>query len=529
MSIATRINSMENNIRNAYHGLDSIGIDTTNTNKNIENISALLDDFYDSLPKVSGTGTNISLSPTKKGRITSQINGDTFQKTYTGKNLLEDTQLKNTIEKNGITATPVYENGLLQYINFNGTATANTYFNVSRQDFGETRFNSDTGGSTEYIATSGNSNLRLTYDISYTYTYFANGRTVNNEKLYPMIRLASVSDSNYEPYVGGQPSPNPLYQQNIESGTGLQKVGVCGKNWFNPNEYTLTQKSAYNSAGTEVRWSSYVGTRDYVKVQPNTTYTWSCSTNKTLANIPCYDINKNLLSVVNSNTFTTPNNCYYIRFSWYDTNEEIPTWEQLEKGSTATTYEAFSGETYDINLGDIELNKIGDCQDYISGTPNNWVINKQIGIKVYDGSEDENWYIQLKTYRIAGFDGKTFSSLDPDNPLAYANYFVWKSGVATNFVYGAFWYILNGTQLVVQKDETPTAETLADFKTWLSTHNLKVVYQLQTPTTTPITNTELIEDLNAFYYAKSKQGQTNISVDGNLPIILDVSALKGEE
>ena len=36
MSIANRITSMENNIRNAYHGLESVGLDTSNIDKNIE-------------------------------------------------------------------------------------------------------------------------------------------------------------------------------------------------------------------------------------------------------------------------------------------------------------------------------------------------------------------------------------------------------------------------------------------------------------------------------------------------------------
>jgi hypothetical protein len=39
---------------------------------------------------------------------------------------------------------------------------------------------------------------------------------------------------------------------------------------------------------------------------------------------------------------------------------------------------------------------------------------------------------------------------------------------------------------------------------------------------------ELISQLNAFYNAKSYNGQTNISVEGDLQMILDVSAIKGE-
>lgn len=69
MSIASRIESMESNISNAYKSLDDLGIDLTNTNKNIENISTKIDDVYNMLSKVSGTGTDITLNNTAKGRL----------------------------------------------------------------------------------------------------------------------------------------------------------------------------------------------------------------------------------------------------------------------------------------------------------------------------------------------------------------------------------------------------------------------------------------------------------------------------
>ncbi len=84
-----------------------------------------------------------------------------------------------------------------------------------------------------------------------------------------------------------------------------------------------------------------------------------------------------------------------------------------------------------------------------------------------------------------------------------------------------------GSSLYIYDDTYNTNDTTA-FKTWLSTHNTKVVYELAEPTTEPITNAELINQLNAFYNAKSYNGTTNISVQGDLPMILDVSAIIGE-
>ena len=56
---------------------------------------------------------------------------------------------------------------------------------------------------------------------------------------------------------------------------------------------------------------------------------------------------------------------------------------------------------------------------------------------------------------------------------------------------------------------------------------LKFIMYLETPTYEEITNTNLIEELEKTKNM-SYNGQTNISVSGNLPMILDVTALKGE-
>lgn len=47
--------------------------------------------------------------------------------------------------------------------------------------------------------------------------YFATLESVNGLTFYPMIRSATAENSNYEPYTGGIPSPNPEYPQEIIS------------------------------------------------------------------------------------------------------------------------------------------------------------------------------------------------------------------------------------------------------------------------------------------------------------------------
>lgn len=118
--------------------------------------------------------------------------------------------------------------------------------------------------------------------------------------------------------------------------------------------------------------------------------------------------------------------------------------------------------TYEVNLGDIELNKIGTYQDRIYKDSGKWYVEKNIG-------------------NIASYNGETITSD----------------------------YISSTGQL---------------------TTGANVIYVLATPTYTEITNTELINQLEELYTAKSQEGTTNISITSeDLEMILNVSALKGEE
>ena len=52
---------------------------------------AALESIYQSMPKVSGSGTSLSLSPTLKGLMQSTLKGNTSQESTTGKNKLQYT------------------------------------------------------------------------------------------------------------------------------------------------------------------------------------------------------------------------------------------------------------------------------------------------------------------------------------------------------------------------------------------------------------------------------------------------------
>ena len=70
MSIASRISSMEGHIGDAYDEIQRLGIDLTNTDKNLQNMSTKLEDGLTIVTTVKGSGTSITLNGTKYGALT---------------------------------------------------------------------------------------------------------------------------------------------------------------------------------------------------------------------------------------------------------------------------------------------------------------------------------------------------------------------------------------------------------------------------------------------------------------------------
>lgn len=137
----------------------------------------------------------------------------------------------------------------------------------------------------------------------------------------------------------GDPSP-----ENVRPITGWTGVNVyrTGKNLF-----TITGESTglyIDVNGSIAPSTTGWNCSDYIPVTPNTQYTFEPNTRTgNSAKSWFYDANKNGISYIDSGqqTFTTPSNCYYMRFSYRDASTNI----QLELGSTATDYEPYQGTT----------------------------------------------------------------------------------------------------------------------------------------------------------------------------------------
>ena len=199
---------------------------------------------------------------------------------------------------------------------------------------------------------------------------------------------------------------------------------------------------------------------------------------------------------------------------------------QLELGSQATSYEAYTSQDYTISLGTLELAKIGTYQDRIYKTDDKWYIEKQVEKVVLDGSEtwdyvsSDNGYFQFNTpsMNVVPFGGNPATNALCDHFTPRSRWYV-ATGKVNNTVN------LNGSYCAIRYETyPPSAQGLADFKTYLSNNPTTVYYALATPTTTEITDQTLIDQLEAVYDWVRRHGY-NAQVTGDLPIVINRSTL----
>lgn len=187
---------------------------------------------------------------------------------------------------------------------------------------------------------------------------------------------------------------------------------------------------------------------------------------------------------------------------------------QIELGDQMTDYESYRAQSYTIELGSIELCKIGTYQDYIWKDGDTWKVHKAVKKVLLDGSEaisESTVGTDFSAYYIAMSDVKP-------NGDAMSDYFLQiTSNEAVNAQKAGLTPHASLQRLYI---DIPNA--LKPLSTWLSTHNTTVYYALDTPTDTAITNSTLIAQLNALAQAKTYAPRTNVitsAVSPNLPAI----------
>ena len=276
-----------------------------------------------------------------------------------------------------------------------------------------------------------------------------------------------------------------------------QSYGInLGKNLL---DMTATEQGGIDESGANINNPENWRTTGYISASPNTSYTFSVNDTTGVTSYTVrlyqYDKNKTFISprTVKADgalTITTGANTMFLRATVYDVgitldmDKAVALKLMIEAGSTATPYAPYKTP--------IELAKIGTYQDYIYKSGDDWYIHKAVKKVVWDGSEawttatgyvyrtESDAYIPADRYVVADILCDNFTPVSY-NAIAGSDYDI---ALDSN----------NAGRFAVRHKDYTSGST---FKTWLSTHNTTVYYALATPTDTKITDSDLIDQLEA--------------------------------
>ena len=225
----------------------------------------------------NGQSLNLAkVSNAVKGRL--NVDGFTRQKTTTGKNLVKSIGISSVA---GLSITVNNEGKIV----VNGTNSSFASPNcIERKTFspGTYTFNIENHNSEIYYAKSSDPTTSIykyapggvatiTVDEEFILTgiyVYLQAQTYTNHIFYIQVEEGSTATS-YEPYTGGQPSPNPDYPSEIRN--------LEGKNLFNKNN--IVTGKTYSSTGELVDLPSAFIQETYIPVSSNAKYTISTTNN----------------------------------------------------------------------------------------------------------------------------------------------------------------------------------------------------------------------------------------------------------
>lgn len=519
------------------------------------------------------TGTNIHLTDVVKGIEELQyVYGDTFQQTYSGKNLLDNNDL--TFDYCNVNTSYIQLSSLPTGIRFTTTYHTTTgspsilfKTNIDLSPYaGKTiRVVANFGAKGEIRVQRVNDDVSVRTDIHGTSTSGAVTTwtvpdDVSDAKwlaygfriIYPGTEDYTVdftdavitidnADMSWEPYTGGIPAPNPDYPQPIQVVTGEQTVTIgdgvssqsyeidlTGKNLFDKDNANILV-SYFDSSTTTITADSRDRTI-FIPCLSNTTYTVSKIASPSPRSIGYTEViptdGVQVYGITNiardgtTGTITTGASAKYLAVRlWSSSQDTSTTLEQMldsvqiELGPTATSYAPYYN---------YELCKIGTYQDYIYKSGDDWYVHKACGLRTFSSSS--GWTYGGKRNEYYGFYiGMQGMDVGVDKP-ALSNYFL-QSKYASTPTQTCFMINSTGTvnNLIIY---STTITTTTEMNTLFGNEPMSFYYPLKTPTDTQITDATLVGQLNAIDSAVLPKPIAYITVgvtDPNLPAPIKIS------
>lgn len=500
-----------------------------------------------------------------------RITGASKQNQYTGRNLIPYPYYETTHEDNGITFT---DNGDGS-VTIDGTATGDSQFIFISRYADTMTLEAGTytisggcpeGGSTstyrlivskndaEGVASNLGYDLGegLTFDVDGTETaigvamFINSGTTVSNLVVRPQLELGSAA-TDYEPYVGGIPSPNPDYPQEIQS-VEVSEIKAHGKNLIpypydgnvsaNGITYTDNGDGSVTVDGTATADSFYNFSRYLSKefIERNTDYFLSgCPSggskstylirltprNSSAGNLINFDdIGDGKLVNVSDTLTDVYSYGVYIVIRSGTTVSNLTFRPQLELGDAATDYEPYQESVATLSEV-VTLHGINDVKDRIVRKDGVLCIERNLAEVVLDGSdeitykkndESEDIYLYLAQVSCGintpclcdKLSNRSISTLVAKNGNTAEN-----SGISSGNEY---------ENIYVNVGYIMSENTLDAFKAWLTENPLTVVYVPTEPTYESLP----VADQTALMSLKTFDTVTYISTDSDIEPVIDV-------
>lgn len=208
--------------------------------------------------------------------------------------------------------------------------------------------------------------------------------------------------SSIVPVQAGSGTPSPTNERAISGFTECE-VNNCGKNLY--NKATSIDGYRIGSDGQPFPENNY-SISDWIMVDSSAQYNRNITVS-ILAPIALYDSNKNFISrIIAGDIFTTTPETKYIRTAIAMTDKDDC---QIEKGSTATTYEPYTANTATIQFGEAGT-VYGGTVELISGKLMVKIVYSKGGWTKYAGPNANGYNAYRKTFDYRKIGGVTLSN-----------------------------------------------------------------------------------------------------------------------
>lgn len=436
------------------------------------NYATLIDELYDEWPKTPiTTGTEVSLENTKKAKMILNLNGNTEQRILP------------------VEYTPV------DYIESSGTQYIDTNYKI----------NSNT------------TNIKIDFSMNNIDNAFncLFGYEKAGDNRFFIRFLQSGGLSAY--------TPNGYSVGNSYS-SGKNEITFDIENsrlYINESEINISISVNSNADNFYLFTLNYNGNSVANNISSMKLYSFKIYENDNIVKnfIPCYRNSDNEVGL-----YDLVNNVFYVNQGTgsftYGNRVPTPDFPQNIRVATGNNTIKVNTDNYPINLGNLEVCYIPDTsyQDYIYDDNGNWYKHSEIGkldmstITSWDKNTDSSFY-SIGFVNAYGYKKDKLLS----NIFIYSTT-VWESGKFGITSSGNLWISTNDNSIQIT-DNLPN---------WLSNKNAIMYGALATPKDELITDTTLIEQLNALKNAMSFDDTTNISSEyeeGNAPFIISARAL----